>query len=135
MKKFLPLFCLPLAAACAMNEPAEARRDGGEAQLSARLAGYEPSGPPVSCVGLQDLQGNRSAGGSIVFEGRSRERLWVNSPAGGCPDLGIGRALRTRTSSTQLCRGDIAVVFDPVSGMDYGGCGLGDFQPYRRVRG
>jgi hypothetical protein len=58
----------------------------------------------------------------------------VNRPPGGCPELKFSRALITRTTSNQLCRGDIATVFDTVSGIQFGSCGLGDFTPYRRVR-
>ena len=54
----------------------------------------------------------------------------TNQPAGGCPSLSLGRSLRTRTISTRLCQGDIVTVFDPVSGAEYGGCGLGQFVPY-----
>jgi hypothetical protein len=133
MKKLLSLSCLALAAGCTMNEPVDADRSDTQASLSAALANFEPVGPPVSCVDLHQLRGNHSVGDAIVFEG-SGGRLWVNRPAGGCPDLGYGRALQTRTPSTRLCRGDIATVFDPVSRTQYGACGLGDFQPYRRVR-
>ncbi|MBV8686051.1 MAG: hypothetical protein JOZ90_12445 [Alphaproteobacteria bacterium] len=133
MRHALSLACAGLAvAACTMNEPAEADRGASEARTSAALADYEPSGPPVSCVSMRNLRGNHSAGDAIVFEGVGPDRIWVNRPAGGCPDLNLGRALRTMTTTTQLCRGDIATVFDPVSGIDYGSCGLGDFQPYRR---
>lgn len=136
MRKALFLTCFSLAAAsCTMNDapPPPADRGGPEAALSLALRGYEPDGPPVSCVQMRDLGGNKSAGDAIVFSANVGGRIWVNRPAGGCPDLNFGRALQTRTFSTQLCRGDIATVFDPVSGMSYGGCGLGDFQPYRRM--
>jgi len=133
MRTFILLASACLAAGCTNHEPVETAADD-EAKLAAQLANYEPDGPPVSCVNMRDLDGNRSAGdAAIVFDGRSG-RKWVNRPAGGCPSLEFGRALRTRTSSSQLCRGDIATVFDPVSGSDLGGCGLGDFEPYRRVR-
>jgi len=106
-----------------------------ESRLAAQLSGFEPDGPPVQCVDTRQLQGNRSAGETaIVFSG-SGGRKWVNRPAAGCPDLRFSRALKTRTTGTRLCRGDIATVFDPVSRMEFGGCGLGDFEPYRRVRG
>jgi hypothetical protein len=133
MKKLILVSCLALAPACTMNEPVDADRGDAQAQLSTAIRDYEASGPPVACVNLRDLRGNRSVGGAIVFDGLG-DRLWVNRPAGGCPDIGLGRALQTRTSGSQLCRGDIATVFDTANGMTYGGCGLGDFQPYRRVK-
>jgi hypothetical protein len=35
---------------------------------------------------------------------------------------------------SQLCRGDIVTVFDPISGVEFGGCSLGEFTPYRATR-
>ena len=134
MRTFLLLASACLAAGCTTDDPVETAAND-EARLAAELRGYEPAGPPVSCVNMRGLQGNRSAGeGAIVFDG-AVGRKWVNRPPGGCPTLEFGRALRTRTSSSQLCRGDIATVFDPVARIEYGGCGLGDFEPYRRIRG
>jgi hypothetical protein len=81
-----------------------------------------------------DLQGNRTVGpDTIVFSG-SAGRKWVNRTRGSCPSLEFGRALRFRTVSTQLCSGEIAAVFDPTTGIEYGSCALGDFTPYRRPR-
>jgi hypothetical protein len=133
MRYLILLAAAGLAAGCTTDEPVETTAND-EAKLAAQLAGYEPVGPPVDCVNLRDLDGNRSAGeGAIVFAGRGG-RKWVNRPAGGCPSLEFGRALRTQTSTGRLCRGDIAAVFDPVARIEYGACGLGDFEPYRRVR-
>ena len=136
MRNLLLAAAACLAAGCTTES--EERVDMAaydEATLEARLSGYERAGPPVQCVNSRDLRGNRSAGETaIVFTG-SGGRKWVNRPPAGCPDLGNGRALRTRTTGTRLCRGDIATVFDPLTRMELGGCGLGDFEPYRRVRG
>ncbi len=137
MRYLILLASVCLAAGCTTDEPGDRvdMRADDEATLAAQLSGYEPAGPPVQCVNSRDLRGNRSAGETaIVFTG-SGGRKWVNRPAAGCPDLRFSRALRTHTTGTRLCRGDIATVFDPVSRMEYGGCGLGDFEPYRRIRG
>jgi hypothetical protein len=126
-----------LGAGCAADDgeaaaEAEART---ETRLAAELRGFEPDGPPVSCVNLRSLGGNRSAGeGAIVFSGNTSSRLYVNRPAGGCPQMQFGRSLQVRTTSSQLCRGDIATVVEPSFGGDFGSCPLGDFEPYRRVR-
>src|SRR3954468_6389673 len=132
MRNIVILACAGLSvAACTMNEPTEADRTAREAALSTALRDYEPAGPPVTCVQMRQLAGNKSAGDAIIFEGTTRDRLWVNRPAEGAPDL-PGRTLGTHPTSDQLCRGHIATVLDPVSRVTYGGCGLGDFQPYRR---
>ena len=131
MKSLFALASLGLLAGCAAERPRELSQ-ADEARLAGELADYEQDGPVMACVNSRDLQGNRSAGETaIIFEGVGR-RLFVNRPAAGCPSLDHGRALQTRSFSTRLCRGDIATVFDPVSGIEYGGCGLGDFTPYRR---
>jgi hypothetical protein len=105
-----------------------------EARLAAELTGFEQAGEPVSCVARTALAGNRTAGtGAIIFDGRTRSMVYVNRPSGGCSDLNFGRALVLRSSGSSLCRGDIATVIDPSSGTVMGGCGLGDFTPYRRV--
>ena len=136
MKRVMFAAALASMAGCAMNDPVDSpAADRDRADLAAALQGYEQAGPPVSCVNQRDLGGNRSAGeGAIIFQGRMSDRLWVNRPSGGCPSLGMGRALVTRTPSTQLCRGDITNVVDLTAGTQFGGCGLGDFTPYRRVR-
>ena len=111
------------------NRPLSAE---AETRLAAELEGYVVDGEPVSCVRSPDLQGNRSVGrDAIVFSG-SAGRKWVNHTRGSCPSLEFGRALRTRSPSTRMCQGDIATVFDPVSGIEYGSCSLGDFVEYRR---
>jgi hypothetical protein len=132
MRFFLLFASACLAAGCTNDEPVETTaRD--VSRMEAELRGYEPAGPPVSCVSMRTLQGNRSIGeGAIVFDGPPG-RKWVNRPPAGCPSLEFGRALRVRTSGSQLCRNEIVTVFDPVARTEYGGCGLGDFEPYRRV--
>ena len=132
MSRILMLAPALLIAGCAMNENPEARADT-EARLAAELRGHEQSGPAMGCVQMRDLRGNRSVGNAIVFEGPG-DRIWVNRPAGAC-SLKRGRALQTRTVNTQLCRGDFATVFDPSSGIEFGGCVLGEFVPYRPVAG
>ena len=105
-----------------------------QSSLMAELDGYAPTGPAVSCVRSRDLQGNRSVGrDAIVFSG-SAGRKWVNHTRGSCPSLEFGRALRISTPTGQLCSGEIAAVFDPATGVEYGACALGEFTPYRRTR-
>lgn len=134
MKKSPIISCVALAAAaCTSDERVEADVDG-EATLAAELRNYEQAGPAVSCINLRGLGGNRSAGETAILFDGGGGRLWVNRPPAGCTDMSIGRALKVQTTGSRLCRGDIATVFDPPTGITYGGCGLGDFTPYRRVK-
>ena len=132
MKKLSVLALAAAAGACAPQEPVGLSA-GEQTELNEALEG-RVAGQPVSCVSSRDLLGNRSIGEqAILFEGRGG-MLYVNLPPAGCPDLGYGRSLVVRTTSTQLCRGDIVQVVDLPSGGSYGGCGLGDFVPYSRPR-
>ena len=137
MKQIVAIAALGLlAGTAAFASHGESRRDAGmdtETKLAKALRGYEQAGPAMSCVSQRSLGGNKSVGDAILFHGTTG-RLYVNRPAGGCPSMNLGRSLVTRTTSSQLCRGDIATVVDPVSGATYGGCGLGDFVPYKRLR-
>lgn len=118
------------AASCATYER-EPGPVGPElaAETASRLAGQ-----PQSCVPQRDLEGNRTVddGDAIIFSGGGN-LIYVNRPPGGCPTLRFGRTLVTRSTTGQLCRGDIVDVVDLTSGMHYGSCGLGDFVPYRRA--
>ncbi len=130
MRFMLLLALAGVAAGCTVNQDVEATGDTPDG-LAEALAG-RVAGAPLTCVNLTDLRGNRSVGeDAIIFDGPG-STIYLNRPPGGCPRLDFGRALRTQTSSPRLCRGDIATVFDPTSGVDYGACGLGDFIPYRR---
>lgn len=130
MRALLPLLLTVGVAACAPTEPAPLS-ERSQAKLDRALAGRS-SGEPLTCVSSRDLDSSNTIGdGIIIFEGRS-DTIFVNRPHGGCPGLQRGRSLVTRTSVDRLCRGDIATILDPVSGVEFGGCGLGDFVPYRR---
>lgn len=140
MKTFIMLFAVIIAAGCVnsggakASASAQAKAAEDERALSEALAG-RIAGPPQDCVDQADLGGNKSYGrGVILFGDRANEVIYVNRPTAGCSDLNAGRALQTRTTTTRLCRGDIVTVFDPVSGMQFGGCTLGEFTPYRRAR-
>ena len=134
MKTILALSLVALAASCAPADPMEtaAQADRDAMELADATRG-RIAGEPVTCVNQRDLRGNRSAGeGAIIFNGPGT-LIYVNRPPAGCPDLDPGRALSVVTPSTRLCRGDIVNVFDPLTGARFGGCGLGDFVPYRRA--
>jgi hypothetical protein len=133
MKKIVALSLLPLAAGCMEQRPMEMSARA-QTELAAALEARTAEAPQ-SCVPSRDLRSNRSAGeGAIIFDTPSRNLIYVNRPAAGCPEIRPGVALKTRTPSTQLCAGDIVEVVDLVAGFSHGGCGLGEFTPYRRLR-
>ncbi|WP_114952930.1 hypothetical protein [Sphingosinicella terrae] len=125
------LLAVGMVGCTAENELGSAAAPPSQA-LTAELSG-RTAGQPLPCVSQRDLRGNRSVGNeAILFEGPG-DVVYVNRPPGGCATLNSGRTLVTRTTSGRLCRGDIVTIVDPVSGVDFGSCGLGDFVPYRRA--
>jgi hypothetical protein len=140
MKSIIMLCAAILVAGCTSSAapeagaPAQAQAAGHEADLAAALSG-RTAGPPQDCVTEADLGGSQAYGKDvIVFSGRAEDVVYVNRPAGGCPGLEFGRAIKIQTPAARLCRGDVVTVFDPLSGIGFGGCSLGEFTPYRRAR-
>jgi hypothetical protein len=97
------------------------------------LAG-RTAGPPRSCVSEPQIDDTQIFGsGAILYRMKSGPD-YLNTPPGCHGVLRPNSAMSSRVPSTSLCRGDIIQVFDPVSHIDYGSCGLGDFIPYARVK-
>lgn len=129
MRRALSL--LPLLAVACTTEAGPSAASEADAALLATMLEGRTAGQPMSCVRLVDIDSNRSAGESaILFDGPG-DTIYVNRPPAGCPSVN-DRTLVSRTSTTQLCRGDIVNIVDVASGTQYGSCGLGDFVPYRR---
>lgn len=128
----LVLIPIVLFAACtvAAGESVEATPEAQD-RLATALAG-RTAGPSVSCVRTQDVRGNRIIDErTILFEGRGSTD-YLNRTAGACAGMREWHALRLRTVGTQMCQGETVVAFDPTSGLERGGCALGEFTPYRR---
>ena len=139
MKTMMVLLVVVLAVAPTHGGPqgkqtrAETQAAADEARLTAALNGMT-AGPTQDCVNENELRGNESYGRRVVlFHGPTDDVVYVNRPPAGCPIIDAGRALKVRTPSARLCRGDVLTVFESVSGMEVGGCALGAFTPYRRT--
>ena len=133
MRYFAPLL-IGLAVSSCTAAPPSAETSAFAARQQARLAALTAgkiAGPALSC--LPSYRRNDMIvidENTIVFRDGSR-RLYVNHMNGGCNGLEYGNnALVTRTTSTQLCRGDIAEVLDTAARIPIGGCVFGDFVPY-----
>ena len=109
---------------------------GASAESPTRLAAEldaRGAEAPIKCVQLRRMRGNELTRSAIAFKG-DNGTIYLNSPAGGCPAMRPGMAIKTRTTTAQLCEGDIVSLYDPQSGVDYGGCTLAEFTPYPRGR-
>jgi hypothetical protein len=131
MKPLVSILGAAAAGATASAAPEPVERAGAPPSAVAAAVRGRTAGPPVSCISRVGLRSTRAIAGALVFEGRGGV-LYVNEGVAGCGALAFGRAIRTAGPTARLCRGDIVTAFEPVSGMEFGGCALGEFVPYRR---
>ena len=117
------------ACATAMDQP-EQRSAKAQATYDRMLAGKTP-GRAEKCLPLQRSNDMVVIDDDTILY-RDGRTTYVNQPLGSCNLLGRGSyALVTRSSGSQLCRGDIANVVDATTGVTVGSCALGDFVPYK----
>lgn len=133
MRILLPLLLIS-AAACTPTardlEQQAATEAGDRAAIDKELAGLVP-GKPQGCVQQFLLRDQRAYGDTIVYRTGGSER-YVNRTSGGCGRIGDDTYLVTRTSTGQLCRGDIAQAVNRTSQFPMGSCTYGDFVRYGR---
>jgi hypothetical protein len=133
MRNFIPLILAATVAGCAIAPPPPAAIDVRAQTRLAQLVAGKVAGPPRSCLPSYRSRDMVVIDDRTIVFRESPGRVWVMHPQNECNLLSAGRyALITRTSTTQLCRGDIGEVADPVSGASVGSCVMGDFVPYTR---
>ena len=111
-------FLLPAIAGCTPTPAEQARIDQRQ---------------PTQCIGQYQTRQVTAYGPTIVYTLSPRLK-YVSETQGGCETIGQrGRndILVTRTTTGQLCAGDIAQTVDRVSGFFTGSCSFGPFVPYR----
>ena len=125
-----------LAAGCAYQQGypgrpyQEQRSPGAMAELARSLSG-KVAGRPQACLGRFATRDMHVIDDYTILY-RSGATTYRNDPPGGCPGLDRpGNAMVSRSSSSELCRGEIIQIIDTSSGIFNGSCTLGDFVPYR----
>jgi len=110
------------APAASIDRPKDAERF--ERAVAGKIAGA-----PVNCIDRRRSSDFSVAGRYAIFRA-SPALTYVNEMSPGC-DPGLSRqALIFRSTSSQLCRGEIAEAVDPLGGASGGSCTLGEFVPY-----
>jgi hypothetical protein len=118
------------ASACAASAMTQSRTPKAERTLQRELGG-KVAGAPVSCLPPFRPGDMTVVDDNTVLFRASHNRVFRNDPPGGCSPMGWGGyALVTRSTSAQMCRGDIVQIVDVGSGQIAGSCALGDFIPY-----
>ncbi len=135
MRLVAALLMAAVVSACAPSAVSEPRTAKAELQLQKALQG-KVAGAPVNC-----LPSTRTGDMTIVDDNTilfrdGRSRLYRNDPRGGCSPMGRGGyTLVTRSTTGEMCRGDIVQVVDLTSRTFAGSCSLGDFIPYQASAG
>ncbi len=121
---------LPLALLLLVGCAAEAQRPAQTAEATPRALQGRAIGEPVSCLPLRQVRDTDAVTDSVILF-HVGNRTYRNDLPQSCPRLSRETtAFASRTSSTQLCRGEIIRVFDPGTGFEFGACTLGAFTPY-----
>ena len=90
------------------------------------VAGEAPLSEPQECLANRDVKARRMTAEHGYFA-RTNLGWWHNlGPA--CAAYGYNRVLITRSLNDRQCRGDVVSVTDPISRIEFGGCGLGAWQ-------
>jgi hypothetical protein len=130
----LRLALIGAALASCTTAPEPAQRDAAkERELQMLLAG-KAAGPPVSCLPNYSSNDMQIIDGRNVAFRQGGRTVYLMHLSPGCQLLGRGNyALLTRQfGGMGYCRGDIVRVFDPVSHITVGSCGIDQIVPYTR---
>ena len=109
------------------------RSPKAQQELAKALAG-RVAGKPMNCINDFRSQIRMTVIDDHTLLFRNHGVVYVQNPPGGCANISNKtNALTTRRSSTnQLCAGDINQVVQPSSGIFRGSCAFGPFVPYRK---
>lgn len=99
--------------------------------LEKALEGKVP-GEKIACISQLPRTEMRVISDSVLLYRVNSRLVYRNDLIGSCIGLSRGDTLITQTFGSQICRGDIARVANLQTGMQSGGCALGDFMPYRK---
>lgn len=110
------------------------RSPKAQQELAKALAG-RIAGEPMNCINDFRSQIRMTVIDDYTLLFRNGGVVYVQNPPGGCANISNKtNALTTRRSSTnQLCAGDINQVVQPSSGIFRGSCAFGPFVPYRKA--
>ncbi|MGI8705273.1 MAG: hypothetical protein ACR2JJ_05690 [Sphingomicrobium sp.] len=134
MHKTIPLVLIAALAGCTMGPPQPPTPlDARQQTRLDQLLGGKVAGMPQSCLSSWRTQDMTVIDDSTIIFRESSNKVWLQKPQGPCDRLSSpSYALVTRSTQTQLCRGDIGQVLDPTTNITAGSCVMGDFVPYTR---
>ena len=131
MKK-LGILLVAVAGSCAPVPPNPEVVAQQQAKFAELTAG-KVAGPPMNCIPSWRRDDMVVIDDSTLAFRNVGSTVYVNHMHGPCIGLEQGRnTLVTKSTSADLCRGDIAQVIDTAARVPVGSCVFGDFVPYNR---
>lgn len=124
-----------LAAAAITAAPAATAREklAPEDELAKLLEG-RVAGEPQDCISLSTARSSQIIDKTAIVY-KSGSTYWVNRPKGGAESLDDDDILVTKTTGSQLCSIDAVELRERTSHFYTGFVSLGEFVPYKRVKG
>jgi hypothetical protein len=101
------------------------------AQSRAPIPVATPDGEAIDCVRLQSIRETRVRDDQTIDFFMRDRKVYRNTLAGTCPQLGFEERYTYRTSLAQLCSTDIITVLISPNFQRGASCGLGKFQPVK----
>ncbi len=132
MRLLVLLSAALLTGACAATPVAnEPRSPRAQQELDRYLSG-KVAGAPQACLPRYSANDMVVIDDNTILFRDGGNRVWRTEMLGGCTGLATRNyALVTRQfGSGQLCRGEIAQLYDTVSRFTVSSCSFGDFVPY-----
>ncbi|AMK23726.1 hypothetical protein [Sphingobium sp. TKS] len=93
-----------------------------------------PAGKPVDCVQITSIRSTNVRDDRTIDFIMNGNKVYRNTLPYSCPSLGFEKRFLYKTSLSQLCSVDIITVLYEAGGLQRGAsCGLGEFQPMRKL--
>jgi hypothetical protein len=89
-----------------------------------------------ACLPLTQIDSVKAESADAVLFKLKGGEVWRNKLPMQCRAwTRAGVAYKHTTTVGSICRSDTVQLFDPMSGMGFGGCGLGGFEKVEKVKG
>ncbi|WP_375202697.1 DUF6491 family protein [Hyphococcus sp.] len=128
-KKFIPVAA---GLVCAMMASGALAVMSASEKAQATLSKYEKTGESRNCLMLSSVRDTDPLDDYTLLVEASGGAVYLNELNGRCTGLGRERRYVRRSSSTNMCKGDIIRVIDSF-GNTRGSCSLGAFEALSEI--
>ncbi|MDR7155284.1 hypothetical protein J2W40_002106 [Sphingobium xenophagum] len=100
------------------------------AKLEKALEG-KVAGEKIACINRERHTNLTVISNNVLLYRVNKRLIYKTELIGSCNGLTYGDTMIVRSFGSQLCRGDMTMTANLLTGMASGACALGDFTPYR----